>query len=299
MADVDREIARIAERQHGVLSKARLRSLGLSDRQIEHRIADRRLHPIHRSVYSVGHSVVSRRGRWLAAVIAAGPGALLSHRDGAALLDLRHVHDGRIDVTITGASRRHAGIRIHRTRILHPEDRTIAGGIPVTSPARTLLDLAEVGTPTQLRRAYERAHRNGLLDTVAIQRLLARSNGRRGVKPLGSLLDYDATEAARASSELESLFFDLVRAASLPSPALNAVVDGYEVDAYWREADLVVELDGYEFHSGRSEFERDHEKLARLRLAGHEVLALTYRQVTDEAQWVTAALRQLLAPSVI
>jgi very-short-patch-repair endonuclease len=139
---------------------------------------------------------------------------------------------------------------------------------------------------------------HGLLDTAPIERLLARSNGRRGVKRLRALLDHDATEAARANSELERLFLALVRAHSLPSPALNAVVDGYEVDAYWPAADLIVELDGYEFHSGRSEFERDHEKLARLRLAGHDVLALTHRQVTRQADWVIAALRQMLAVSV-
>lgn len=298
MAEVDREIARIAGRQHGVLSIARLRSLELSDAQIQRRLGDGRLHALHRGVYSVGHAVVSRKGRWLAAVIAAGRGAVLSHRDGAALIGLRPPHDGRIDVIVEGGSRhRRDGIRMHRSRTLAGEDRQIVDGIPVTSPARTLLDLAEVTTPTQLRRAYEEAHRKGLLDTAAIERLLARSNGRRGLGRLRALLDYDASEAARTRSELEALFLDLIRDASLPSPVANATVSGYEVDAYWPDANLIVELDSWAFHGDRGAFERDHEKFARLRLAGHEVLALTYRQVVDEAAWVADAMRRLLARS--
>lgn len=235
----------------------------------------------------------------MAAVLALGRGAVLSHRDAAALLDLRHISDGAIHVTIDSRSgrTRRCGIVIHRAR-LHPDDRTTVDGIPVTTPARTLLDLAETASPTQLQRAYEQAERLGLLDTTAIARLLDRSNGRRGVGRLKALRDYDATEAAHTKSELERTFLDLLRAASLPSPVVNATLAGYEVDAYWPAANLIVELDGYEFHRGRAAFERDHEKLARLSLAGHEVLALTHRQVAEEPEWVVGALRQLLAPSV-
>lgn len=296
MAEVDREIAAVARRQHGVLSIARLRALGLSDRQIRRRVADGRLHTLHRGTFAVGHRALSLRGRWLAAVLAAGPGALLSHRDGAALHDLRAIGDRSLtEVTVDVRGRRsRAGLCIHRGRI-HPADRTVIDGIPVTSLSRTLLDLAEVVSPTQLQRAYEQAARLELLDLIAIERLLARSNGRRGVGRLRDLLAYDPARAARTRSELERLFLDLVRDASLPNPMVNAVVAGFEVDAYWPRARLIVELDGYAFHSGRAAFERDREKLTQLRLAGLDVLTFTYRQVTECPAWVAGAIDRILS----
>jgi hypothetical protein len=167
-------------------------------------------------------------------------------------------------------------------------------GIPVTSIPRTLLDLAEVVPAIQLQRAYERAERLRILDVAAIHELLARSNGRRGVVALRDLIAYDPAAAAEADSELELHFLDLVRHAGLPPPQANVLVEGYLVDAYWPTARLVVELQGYAYHSDRQAFERDHARLARLRLAGCEVLALTWRQVTREPAWVASALATLL-----
>jgi very-short-patch-repair endonuclease len=165
----------------------------------------------------------------------------------------------------------------------------------VTSTARTLLDLSDVVSPLVLRRAYERAEELGVLDTKALHKLLARSNGRRGVSALRALLDYDPTAAAQAESELERLFLDLLRSAGLPEPQVGVLIDGYLVDAFWPEANLVVELDGYEFHRDRETFERDREKAAKLRLAGRTLIALTYRQVTNEPDWVLTTVRRLLA----
>ena len=231
----------------------------------------------------------------MAGVLAFGRGALLSHRDGSALWGVRAVGDAPIDVTVdtrAGLARR-PGLTLHRCRI-HPEDRDRRDGIPVTSIARTLLDLADALDAQGLQRAYEEAERLRLLDVRAILRLLARSNGRRGVGALRELLAYDPAPAAETRSDLELLFLDLVRDAGLPVPQVNVLVEGFLVDAYWPQARLVVELDSYEYHRGRRVFERDRVKLGKLKLAGYEVLPLTYRQLTGEPEWVGGAVRSLL-----
>lgn len=296
----DRQVAELAKRQHGVVSVRQLAALGLGRGAVHARVKAGRLHRIHAGVHAVGHARLSLRGRWMAAVLALGRGALLSHRDGAALLDLRAVWDGPIDVTIDSSSgrRRRPGIAIHRAR-LHLEDRTVRDGIPVASPSRTLLDLAEVVSPTQLQRAYERAARVKLLDVAAIERLLERSRGRRGVGVLGALIGYDPAAAAQAKSELEVMFLDLIRKADLPVPQVNVLVEGLEVDAHWPDARLVIELDSWAFHGNRGAFERDHEKIGRLQVVGYRVLPLTYRQVAYEHGWVADAVRRLLAGTAV
>jgi hypothetical protein len=186
-----------------------------------------------------------------------------------------------VTVPTRGGRGRRRGITAHRCR-LDPRDRTVRDGIPVTSIPRTLLDLAEILKPAQLQRSYERAERLRVLDVAAIHELLGRSNGRRGVAALRDVLAYDPSRAAEASSELELRFLDLLRAAGLPLPQVNVLVEGFLVDAYWSSARLVVELQGYAYHSDRTTFERDHTRIAQLRLAGFEVLALTHRQVSEE-----------------
>jgi hypothetical protein len=185
-------------------------------------------------------------------------------------------------------------LTVHCARELHPEDRDEIDGIPVTTVPRTLLDLAEVVPADQLRRAYEAAERQRVLDVKAVCELLRRSNGRRGVAALLALLDYDPEAAVESKSPLESRFLDLVRAAGLPLPSLNVLVEGYLVDAYWPGARLVVELQSYEHHAHRQAFDRDYAKLGRLKIAGYHVLPLTDRQLKEDAEWVVAALRLLL-----
>lgn len=292
---IDQRVAELAKRQHGVVSLAQLCALGLAAGAVRERVAAGRLHRVYRGVYAVGHANLSLRGRWMAAVLAFGPEAVLSHWDAAALWDLVRPRGTQFHVTTdtrAGIPRRE-GLTPHRSR-MHPEDRERMDGIPVTSVPRTLLDLAEVADPHQLQRVYEEAARLELLDIRTIERLLARSNGRRGVGALRALLDYDPGPAADALSELERLFCDLIRDAGLPMPSLNVLVEGFLVDAYWPAARLVVELDGYEYHRGREAFERDHAKIGRLRLAGYEVLPLTYRQLTEEPDWVVRAIGSLL-----
>lgn len=292
MPPADRLIAQLAARQHGVVDLRDLRRLGLSDAGVKRRTADLRLRRLHRGVYSVGQ--INQRGRWLAAVRAMGSDAALSHRDGAALLGLR-ARDGRtVDVTVARHARRRSGINVHQTRALHPDDVTEVDGIPVTSVARTLLDLADVLPAFDVRRAYEAAERERALDLAAIRQLLERSNGRRGVSVLRALLGYDASLAADSKSELESRFLDLVRESNLPLPQLNVLVEGFLVDAYWPAARLVVELQSYRYHSDRHAFERDHAKFARLKWARFEVLPLTWLQVTGRPAETAAALTAIL-----
>jgi len=177
---------------------------------------------------------------------------------------------------------------------LHPDDRAEIDGIAVTSVARTLLDLAEVVPSAELRRAYEASERHRVLDVRAVNELLQRSNGRRGVPALLALLDYDPEPATDSKSDLESMFLDLVREGGLPLPQLNVLVDGFLVDAYWPRARLVVELQSYEHHAHRRAFERDNSKLARLQVAGYAVLPLTHRKMRDEPGEVVGAVRAML-----
>jgi predicted transcriptional regulator of viral defense system len=243
-------IAEIAASQHGVISLTQLRELGLSARAVQNRVAIGKLHRIHRGVYAVGHPVLSKEGRWMAAVLACGPDALLSHRSAAALWGIRPTARSRIDVTLgRPTGRALPGIDIHRTRTLGAQDATKVTNIPCTTVARTLLDLADVVDRRGLERAVEQAEILRLLDLTAVDDVLARAAGRRGAPVLRAIVaDYDP-EPAPTKNELERRFLELCRNAALPSPRVNAWVtveaDGFEVDFSWPDARLIVEVDGY------------------------------------------------------
>ena len=293
MSVLDTLIARLAARQHGVVARWQLTALGVGGTAVDKRVADGRLRRIHRGVYAIGP--LNRRGYWMAAVLACGEGALLSHRDAAMLWNLRPANRRAIDVTTPGArGRRRSRITVHGTVRLHPDDRAEVEGIPVTSVPRTLLDLAEVVSAQQWCRAYEAAERHELLDMRAVNELVARSNGRRGLPALLALLEYDPSPAVRSKSDLESRFLDLVREAGLPLPQLNVSVEGFVVDACWPRAWLVVELQSWKHHAHRQAFERDNERLGRLQVAGYSVLPLTYRQLRDQPDWVIRSIGGLL-----
>jgi very-short-patch-repair endonuclease len=187
----------------------------------------------------------------------------------------------------------HEGITLHRTRGLHPDDVTELERIPVTSVHRTLLDVAEVVPQRRLRRALDQAVKLELFDLRALERLLARSRGRRGVKPLTELLaERGVPEDWR--SEFERLLPEICRAAGLPVPAMNVTVAGYVVDAFFAP-DVVVELDSYAWHRTRDELERDSEQLTALQLAEYRVLRFTWRQLTTEPERVVASIRRALS----
>jgi hypothetical protein len=290
----DRAIAEIAARQHGVVARRQVVALGLGRGAIRHRLDAGRLHRVHVGVYAVGHSILSARGRWLAAVLACGDGALLSHRPAAAVWGIASSNGARVDVTVHARNGHGpAAIRLHRVRNLHPEDRAVRDGIPVTSVARTLLDYAEVARRDQLARAFEEAERRELLDMRAVEELLDRSDGRRGQRALTTVIAGYAPEPRFTRSDLERLLLALCRDYGLPLPAMNLWIAGHEVDAVWPDL-LVVEVDGYKYHRTRAAFERDRRRDADLQVAGYRVLRITYRRLVEEPAAVAESIRALL-----
>jgi very-short-patch-repair endonuclease len=266
-------LAKLADRQHGTVATWQLLRLGYTEHVIRRLVAAGWLHRIHRGVYAVGHARLSVKARWMAAVLACGPDAILSHGAAAALHELRAA-PGVIDVTTPG-QRRVPGIRCHRSRCLQPSDRTVIDGIPVTSIGRTLLDEAESLSHQRLRTIVEAAQRRDLLDSRKLDPLLARSTGHRGATPLQQALNALHEQAPWTQSELERRFLELVRDAGLPEPQCNVVVDGVVVDCFWPRHNLVVELDGYAFHRSRRSFEEDRRKDIRHALAGRRSVRIT------------------------
>jgi very-short-patch-repair endonuclease len=286
-------LADLARRQHGIVDDPDLFRLGFGHGAIQHQLKLARLHRLYPGVYAVGHTRLTLEARWLAAVRACGESATLSHRTGATSWDVMRAIGGAIHVTVVGSRRPKPGIVLHQVRSLDPRDRTVRDGIPVTSLARTFLDLAETESGQVLRRAWDEAERQQLLDVRAVRQLCERSTGRRGLKPLLALLT-DATEAPHTRRELEALFFELCRAERLPLPACNVLVHGYEVDAFWAAHRLIVELDSWEFHRGRRAFERDRERDAVLQAAGYRIIRITWRKLTQQRQEVAALIRALM-----
>jgi hypothetical protein len=281
-----------------VVAHRQLVELGIGRGGIERGVTAGRLHRLHIGVYAVGHRRLSRNGRWMAAVLACGPDAMLSHRSAAALWGILVTGGGAIDVTTATRSRHNrAGIAHHRPRRLHGEDRAATEGIPVTSVSRTLLDLGQVVQPRQMRRAIDEAERRRRFDLGAVERLIGRSHGHHGLRLLQFVLGDYRGPPARTRSELERLFLDLCDDAGLPRPQANVLIAGWEVDMAWPEQRLVVELDGYEFHRVRARFEEDRERDAALQLAGYRVLRITERRIDREPAWVARAVRALLSPS--
>jgi very-short-patch-repair endonuclease len=283
----DRAVVALAARQHGVVTTAQLLSAGLSRSAIAHRVERGWLFPVFHGVYQVG-PVAAARGREMAIVLAAGESAVLSHHTAAALWGIRS-HTGEVHVTVSrGHPRNRPGLRIHRS---HSLNAAVLHGLPLTTPARTLIDLAPHISQRELDRATEQTQILGLATRHEIATQLER---QRGVRALHAAL-FD--EPALTRSEAERRLLDLVRAARLPRPRTNAMVGGYEVDMLWPEQRLIVEVDGYAFHSGRAAFERDRRRDAALQAAGYRVVRFTWRQITLEPHVVVAQLATLLQTS--
>lgn len=293
----DEVLRALAARQHGVVARRQLLAMGLTARMVERRAAGRQLVRIHHGVYAVGHARLRREGWWMAAVLAAGPGALLSHRDAAALHGLRPPGDrARVEVTTTRRAASTPQVRVHATTILDARDRAIVAGIPTTSLARTLVDLAAVGTRRELRKALEEAERRRL-DVAGVEEALGRTRGRRGrghEQMRRALAELAAIGAPVTRSELEERFVRLAQAAGLPRPQTNYGVEGMEVDACWPRERVAVELDGWADHGTRHAFQRDRERGNALEAAGWRLLRFTWADVTrrpdETARRVATAL---------
>jgi len=293
--DLDRSILRLAQIQHEVVSRGQLTRLGLSRDAVTHRLRSGRLHRVHHGIFAAGRPGLTVRGRQLAAVMAYGPKAVLSHRSAGALWELLTTSQGLVDVTVPGTSRRpQKQIRIHRARELADEDLAVVDGIPVTSVARTLLDLAGVLNAGELVKAVEQAERSGRLDLAALGRLLGRSSRHPGARKLRRILA-DYAEPMPVRSELERRFLELVLGAGLPRPRVNTKVAGLEVDFFWPQWRLVVELDGRAYHSDPRSFERDRVRDARLQRHRCRVLRVTHKRMTGSAREVLADIRALAA----
>lgn len=264
------EVAKIAARQHGVVTVAQLAAVGIS-REVASRWARAgRLHRLHRGVYAVGHRGITVEGRWLAAVLACGDAAVLSHRSAAGLWGLLRPVAAPVHVSVpTAAGVRHRrGIRVHRCASLEPVAIVTRNRIRVTSVPRTLSDLHATAEEAELHRATRQA------------------------EVLGFLAE-DAGEA-RTNGELERRFLVLCRRAGFPDPEVNVRVAGHLVDFFWRTHRLVVETDGYRFHRGATAFEDDHARELDLVTAGYALRRFTYKQVTGSPALVTAAIAEAL-----
>lgn len=291
----ERELAAMAQRQHGVVARRQLKALGIEDGAIKARLRIGQLHAVHRGVYSLGHRRLTIRGTWLAAVLACGDEALLSHRSAAALWGLMRTRRSPVEVTSCRGRTGRAGILLHRSPTANGE-RSIEAGIPVTSVARTLLDLAEVLDEDGLRRAVEEADRLKLFRMTALEQVCARAGKRKGLVALHRLIDA-ACEPVFTRSPLENRFAEFYRVhlADLPAPVTNVSILDHEVDAYWPAHRLIVEMDSWEFHSHRAAFESDRARDAKMQTEGYRVIRLTHRQLETEAPRISTQLHKLLA----
>lgn len=262
------------------------------------RVASGHLVRLHRGVYAVGHRHLRREGHWLAAVLAVGPGAVLSHRDAAALHGLRPPGDhARWEVTTTARAGGTSAIRVFRATALDSRDVAKVDGIPSTSIARTLVDLAGSVPASQLRKALNEAERLRRFDLRAIEAALERTRRRNGpghAAMRAALAELRAVGVSLTRSELEDRFLALLDAHNLPRPRTNRTIDGMEVDAAWPQERLAVELDGWAFHSTRLAFQRDRERGNDLAVAGWQLLRFTYADVVRRPAHVAARLAQAL-----
>ncbi len=266
-------IAAIATRQHGVVTVEQLREAGIDKYGVRDRVRTGRLHRLHRGVYAVGHRSLSCRGRWLAAVLAVGDGAVLSHTSAVALWQFLRPIQGPIHVTVDAAARRkpRPGLRIHRSRTLTSRDITRRHGIAVTVPARTIEDVRGEVDDYLFRRALRQAELAG-----------------HKVPQLGRV--------KRTRSDLELLFLGLCEEGGLPRPLVNHRVHGHRIDFLWPEQRLAVETDSWEYHRGSVSFEDDHERDLELRAHGISTRRYTGEQLEATPDAVLADLRVALLP---
>jgi very-short-patch-repair endonuclease len=295
----DREIAQIAGRQHGLISLEQLRGLGMDKETARRRVEVGTQHRVHRGVYAVGYLQLNLSRRRMGAVLACGPGAVLSHRSAAALWGLREDSHRLIDVTAPNRRGRFPnGIRAHRDDSLVPADLTERDGIPCTNVARTLLDLAGVVPVWELRKAIAEAEVLRLLDHSSVRSLIKRSRGRRGVARLRMLLDDIHPATRRTRSEMERRFLRMCERAGLPTPEVNVSLDvgdgRLRPDFLWRGAGLIVEADSRRYHGTASAFQRDRRREQRLQLAGWRVSRCTWEQIDREPRKLAETIRRLL-----
>ncbi len=295
----DREIGLLAKRQHGVVSRTQLTTLGLGEDAIDSRLSAGRLFRLHHGVYAVGHPNVPREGRWLAATLSGGAGAVLSHCSAAELWGIRGVRDrDRIDITLPRATRSPGTVRRHEVP-LRPDEMTKRRRIPVTSLVRTLFDIAVGSSQEGLEGAIREAEYRHQFRIESLEVLLQRHPGRRGAANIKACLRrLGRGPRGRTRSRFEVRFAALLAHTDLPMPTLNTVLDldGFkiEADCLWRKHRLIVELDGGGSHRTRAAFETDRERDRRLQVAGWRVIRVTWGHLDAPASLLND-LRRMLA----
>jgi predicted transcriptional regulator of viral defense system len=295
----DREVAQIAGRQHGLVSLEQLEGMGMGRGTAHRRVEAGRLHRLHEGVYAVGHTPRTGEARYMSAVLACGPDAVLSHRSAADLWGLRESRRGRIDVTAPGRrGRAPREIDAHRDGSLTAVDRTVEKGIPCTTVARTLLDLAAVVPVWDLRRTVGEAEVLRALDKGAAWDLIKRSRGRRGVARLRMLLDELHPDTGQTRSYMERLFLGMCTRAQLPAPEVNVTLhiggDRLKPDFLWRQAALIVEADSRRFHDTDMAFLDDRRREQRLQLVGWRVTRCTWWEIKHESRRLAETIRGLI-----
>lgn len=275
-----------------MLTRAQLLDLGSTPREISQALATKRLHVVHRGIYALGRPELSREGRWMAAVLACGPGALLSHGSAAALWGIGDYERGRPEVSVPSRSpRRRPGIRVYRRAGLSPADRAVRHGIPVTTPVCTVIDLAARLGPRHLEDLVNEAANQDRLNPEELRAALVPSPGRAGVPDLRDVLDRHTFRLTR--SRLERLFLALAREAGLPTPQTRVHLNGFEVDFYFEELGLVVETDGLRYHRTPGQQARDRVRDQAHLAAGLTPLRFTHAQVRYDAAHVRGVLRTM------
>jgi len=299
-ADRELALAKLVKKQHGVIARDQLLASGLSPSAVDFRLAQHRLWPIHAGVYAFSPAILSPAGRQIAALLAIRPDPLLSHDSSAARQGLMR-EGARIHVSIaTRVPRRLDGVVVHRPRRIDPEDRIRVDGIPMTSLARTYLDLAQTLSYPRLQKVIEEADRTDRLDIRAVQEVIERYAGHRGCRPLRRIVsDYLWTPDSNEGMERD--FQVLLADFGLPTPQVNVLVEGLDVDCWWPASRFVVELDSRGWHKTWQAHERDRKRDAILIRAGISSLRITHRRIHKEpvevAEDVRAGLRLPLLPS--
>jgi very-short-patch-repair endonuclease len=283
----------LAARQHAVVARCQLVALRFTRMAIETRLRRATLISVHRSVYGVGQPPRTAESWWMAAILACGTGAVLSHRAAAALHDLRGRPSGEIDVSAPGGHRI-PGVSVHIRELTAVRD-TVVDAIPVTTVEQTIVDLAPTTPPQRLRTLIENAMRRNAVDFAVVRELACARAGRPGAPNLRGVLAELGDTVPRAHQGLEQRFLELIRAAGLPEPLVNHLVEGYEVDFHWPAPRVIVETDGWRWHQGRRAFEADRRRDAALLAAGWRVLRITNERLLHEPDAVVAELRALLA----
>jgi very-short-patch-repair endonuclease len=292
MHPFDVAIAEIASRQKGTITAQQLMGIGLSRSAIDHRVSTGRLHRVHRGVYLVGHPVPPPLACEQAALLACGGDSFLGYRTAGQLWDFLE-YAGPVEVTVLG-DRRVPGVNVHTTRRLERRDTTRRHGLPITTVARTIVDVAEQLGASDFERAVEDAFAQKRVTERQLRALVARTPGRKGAGIVRALLDYRGSDGF-TRSRAEDLMRRLVKRARLPQPKANARVNGYEVDFFWPDHRVIVEVDSWAHHAGRLSFDRDRRKHADLEAAGYAVIPITWRQLTEEPEATAATIGAALA----